>query len=50
MTYQRIADSDNIKRINDDGSMSYIPNDPANRDRIAYQKWVEEGHEPEPAD
>lgn len=29
---------------------AWIPNDPQNRHRIAYQKWVRAGNTPDPAD
>jgi hypothetical protein len=40
-----ISEFDNseiIKRINDDGSESWIPKDTANSDYQEYLKWVEE--------
>ena len=42
--------TDQIIRINEDGSRSYIPNHPDNADRIEYDKWVAEGNTPEEAD
>jgi len=39
-----------IKRINDDGSFTWIPFDPANTDYQAYLRWLAEGNEPLPAD
>lgn len=41
---------DSIQRINDDGSMSYIPLNPANVDYQEYLRWLNEGNAPEPAD
>lgn len=51
MQYQ-LTDSDNVKRINEDGTTSWIPNDPGNRDWIAYQDWLaaDEANIPLPAD
>jgi hypothetical protein len=54
MTYRRTknrdgSDSDVIQRVNDDGSISFIPNDPANVDWVAYQAWIAEGNTPEDA-
>jgi hypothetical protein len=40
---------DAIKRINDDGSTSCIPNDPHNKDWVAYQAWLDLGNTPEAA-
>ena len=42
--------SDGIKRINDDGTISYVPNDINNRDLIAYQEWLALGNTPEAAE
>ena len=42
-------DPDCIHRVNDDGSISHIPNDPANRDWVAYQAWLADGNAPDPA-
>ena len=45
MTYEKIAtsfpDSYIIKRTNADGSVSWIPEDPANSDYQAYLAWLE---------
>ena len=37
-----------IERINDDGTVSSIPNDPANADFVQYELWLSEGNIPEP--
>jgi hypothetical protein len=29
---------------------AYIPDDPGNRDRVAYQEWLEAGNMPDPPD
>lgn len=39
-----------IKRIDDNGQVSYIPADMANRDWAAYQAWLAEENEPEAAE
>jgi hypothetical protein len=39
-----------VNRLNDDGSISSIPFDPANTDYQQYLKWVEAGNQPEPAE
>lgn len=48
MTYQLTA-TDMIIRHNDDGTDSYIPNDSANSDRMAYAEWLALGNTPDPA-
>jgi hypothetical protein len=37
-----------IERINDDGTVSIIPNDSANADFVEYELWLSEGNTPEP--
>jgi hypothetical protein len=39
-----------VSRHDDDGSISYIPNDEGNRDWKAYQDWLAEGNTPEAAE
>jgi hypothetical protein len=38
-----------VVRVNDDGTTSGIPFDPANTDYQAYLAWLSEGNTPEPA-
>lgn len=54
MSYQRTknydgSNSDIIKRVNDSGSISFIPNDPLNLEYQAFQAWVDAGNTPQPA-
>lgn len=42
--YQTTA-TDSVIRTED---QAWIPNDPANRDRIEYDQWLAEGNEPDP--
>ena len=37
-----------VLRLNDDGTTTSIPNDPANRDWIGYQTWLEADPENQP--
>jgi hypothetical protein len=46
MTYTLSYNPDLVVR---DEDQAYIPNDPANRDYQAYQAWLVEGNEPNPA-
>lgn len=52
VTYQLLENSDCIKRIDDDGVVSFIPNDPANSDWRVYQEWLaaDPENQPEPAE
>ena len=38
---------ESVSRLNDDGSVSYIPVDPNNTDYQEYLRWLEEGNTPE---
>lgn len=45
--YQLTANPDQILRLSD---RAFIPRNAANRDWKAYQAWLDQGHEPLPAD
>lgn len=55
MQYQQVKDANNAVRTDailqttDDGTVSYVPNDPANRNWAAYQVWLADGNTPIPA-
>ena len=42
--------AEGVMRVNDDGSESFIPNDPENADWKNYLAWKEEGNKPEDYD
>ena len=43
----KLTNYETIIRLADNAS---IPNDPANRDYVEYQKWLKDGNKPSPAD
>jgi hypothetical protein len=43
--YQLIEKSDVVFRVTDE---KFIPNDPANSDRIEYEQWLADGGVPDP--
>lgn len=45
MADYQLTDSDIVIRTADG---AYIPNDPANRDRIEYEQWLADGGVPDP--
>lgn len=47
MTYKLIANSASVLRVEDG---AFIPNDPENLDRVAYERFVDGGGVPMPAD
>lgn len=49
MTYQLISGSDSVLRTDDEGIISLVPADPANRDWQSYQAWLADENEPDPA-
>lgn len=52
MTYVKTTDAkgEYVLRVNEDGSKTAFPFNPANTDYQAYQAWLAEGNTPEPAD
>ena len=53
ITYKFIIDGDGVKqlnRINENGTVSAIPQNEENTDYQEYIEWVAEGNTPEPAD
>lgn len=55
MIYRELKDyfgklSSTIIRNNEDGTQSFIPNDPMNKDWVEYQTWLADGNTPEEAD
>lgn len=45
MAQYQLTASNTVIRTAD---LAYIPDDPANRDRIEYEKWLADGGEPDP--
>lgn len=46
MEYQLISNSQCVLRIDENGVVSTVPNDPMNRDWIDYQTWLTGGNTP----
>lgn len=44
--YQVETDYDGVKRLNEDGTISWIPEDEHNCDWCNYKKWLDEGNLP----
>ena len=45
MAEYQLTDTEIVIRTEDG---AFIPNDPANRDRVEYEEWLEEGGVPDP--
>jgi hypothetical protein len=45
MADYQLTNTDIVIRTAD---QAYIPNDPANRDRVEYEQWLEDGGVPDP--
>jgi hypothetical protein len=56
MQYKQLKDisgqvtSNAIQQTDDSSVISTVPNDPKNRDWIAYQSWLSQGNTPEAAE
>lgn len=50
MRYQLRNGTEHIFQIDDQGNIAAVPNDMANKDWQAYQAWLAQGNEPEPAE
>src|SRR5437867_3516004 len=49
MRYQ-LSQTDIVIRHNDDGTITFIPNDVRNHDRAIYEAWLGDQHTPDAAD
>ena len=48
--YKTLDGTTAIHLVRDDGSSASFLKDPANTDFVEYQRWLAEGHTPQPAD
>lgn len=50
MNYKLTLNENMIQKIEDNGTVRWVPNDPSNKDWMDYQEWLGQENEPLPAD